>query len=346
MYKDSLICIIIPEVTEMRAAVLGATGYAGQETVRILMRHPEISLVAMTSEREAGLSTDRLFPFLRKGPATYVSPQQLEQENFDLVVSCQAAKQSVSYFPQWAAGGVKVMDLSADFRFSDQGVYELAYGAHPAPELMGLAQTGYADDPRISYSASHPIFGNPGCYPTAFYLAIGPLIQAGIVLPHLIVDGKSGVSGAGRKPQVGLMMAEMAENVAPYNNPGQHRHTFEMEAVTGGFVTFQPHLMPMARGMELTVYIVNSPASLEEITGCWNNAYRSSAFVDVLPSGQKPETRRVRGTNRAELGASWDARTQTAVLYASLDNLGKGAAGQAIQHINQWLGWPSHLGLE
>ncbi|POB10604.1 N-acetyl-gamma-glutamyl-phosphate reductase [Sulfobacillus sp. hq2] len=330
----------------MRAAVVGATGYAGQEIVRIIMRHPTLSLVAVTSEREAGLSTDRLFPFLRGGPKIFVSPDQLEYESFDIIFSCQGAKQATPLFTQWLERGVKIMDLSADFRFVDQGIYETAYGSHPAPDLLRLAQTGYADELDITYAPDRPLFGNPGCYPTGFYLAVGPLVAAGLACPLVIVDGKSGVSGAGRKPQVHLMMGEMAENVAPYNNPGQHRHTFEMEAVTGGYVTFQPHLMPMARGMELSIYIPNCSWSLDYIVDCWHKAYDGNAFVDVLAQGQKPETQRVRGTNRAELAAAWDNRTHMAVLYVTLDNLGKGAAGQAVQHVNQWLGWPQTLGLE
>jgi N-acetyl-gamma-glutamyl-phosphate reductase len=330
----------------MRAAVLGATGYAGQEVVKILMRHPELSLVAVTSEREAGELTSVLFPSLRNGPRTYITGQQLEGESLDVVISCQAPKQATGHFGAWLARGAKIMDLSADFRLSDVGAYESAYGPHPAPELMGQAQSGYADDPAIHYGAGRNIFGNPGCYPTAFYAAAGPLCAAGVSLPYVIVDGKSGMSGAGRKPQVDMMMAEMAENVAPYNVPGKHRHTLEMQAATGGAVVFQPHYMPMARGMSLTIYLPNAPVSPDDVADLWHEAYGTQPFVDVLDAGQLPSTRRVRNTNRLEIAVSSDDRTGTVVLYSALDNLVKGAAGQAVQHLNQWLGWPASLGLE
>ena len=238
------------------------------------------------------------------------------------------------------------MDLSADFRFPDAALYEKVYGEHPAPELIALSQQGYADDPNMFYPANMRILGNPGCYPTAFYLAMGPLTAPGLSYPFVIVDGKSGVSGAGRGPREDLMMAEMAENVTPYNEPGKHRHTLEMERVTGATVLFQPHYMPMSRGLELTIYIPNSPISSRDAADIWRERYARNTFVAVLPEGQKPHTRRVRGTNRVELGSAWDERSRTLVLYSVLDNLQKGAAGQAVQHVNRWMNWPTELGLE
>lgn len=335
------------EVTALRAVVVGATGYTGQEIVKILSRHPEFEIVALTSDRQHGEDTTSLFPYLSQGPSVFIRPNELDRLHFDWVFSCQAPKQATPYFPQWLAQGARIVDLSADFRFHDAGVYEKAYGSHPAPELLSLSLQGYADDPRMQYSDEEKrILGNPGCYPTAFHVAVAPLADSGIPLPFVIVDGKSGVSGAGRSPREYLMMAEMVENVAPYNDPGKHRHTLEMESVTGAAVVFQPHLMPMARGMELTIYIPQSPLTGEDVSQLWHERYDGNIFVNVLPGGQKPQTRRVRDTNRVELGWSFDERSHTLVLYSVLDNLQKGAAGQAVQHVNRWMDWPMEIGLE
>lgn len=329
----------------MRAAVLGATGYAGQEVVRILMRHPEMTVVALTSEREAGEPTSRIFLSLRNGPGVFIHAEQLGAESVDVVISCQAPGAAAKFFGGWLNGGATVMDLSADFRFRDASLYASVYGPHPVPDLLTRSQSGYADDPSVSYDPTRPIFGNPGCYPTAFYTAVGPLLSAGLLVPYLIVDGKSGVSGAGRKPQLSTMMGEMAENVAAYNVPGRHRHTLEMEQASRGSVVFQPHLMPMARGMFLTIYWPGACVTAREVQDIWQDDYARSSFVDVLPSGMLPSVQRVRNTNRVEIAAAEDVRTGTLVLYSALDNLVKGAAGQAVQHLNQWFGWPRALGL-
>ncbi len=330
----------------MRAAVVGATGYAGQEVVRILARHPEFEIVALTSTRQQGEDVRTLFPFVTRGPKVYTGIEDVSHKEPEWVFSCQAPKQAVPYFSQWIEQGARIVDLSADFRFPDAAIYERAYGAHPAPELIALSQQGYADDPAMRYPETMKILGNPGCYPTAFYVAVGPLMAQGLSLPLVIVDGKSGLSGAGRAPREDLMLAEMAENVTPYNEPGKHRHTLEMERVTDSHVVFQPHYMPMARGIELTIYIPNSPLFARDVLVFWQKFYVGNSFVNVLAEGQKPHTRRVRGTNQAELGASTDELTGTLVLYAAVDNLQKGAAGQAVQHVNRWMNWPMELGLE
>ncbi|WP_053960805.1 N-acetyl-gamma-glutamyl-phosphate reductase [Sulfobacillus thermosulfidooxidans] len=330
----------------MRAVVVGATGYAGQEVVKILARHPEFEIVALTSSRQQHEPVSLFFPYLFRGPSEFIDPKELSDMEFDWVFSCQGPKQATPHFFEWIERGARIVDLSADFRFQDINVYERAYGSHPAPELLALSKGGYADDPYMHYDDGMRILGNPGCYPTAFNAAIAPLIAAGQSLPLVIVDGKSGVSGAGRTPREHLMMAEMVENVTPYNDPGKHRHTFEMEAVTGQRVVFQPHLMPMARGMELTIYIPNSSLSANRVVELWQDYYDGNRFITVLSPGQKPETRRVRDTNRVELGVSADERSKTLVLYSALDNLQKGAAGQAVQHVNRWMNWPMELGLE
>ena len=330
----------------MRVAVVGATGYAGQEVVKILSRHPEFDIVALTSARQRGEDVRLLFPFLTRGPREFAGIEDVLMSEPEWVFSCQGPKQAVPYFAQWVTQGARIVDFSADFRFPDPAIYEQAYGPHPAPDLIPVSRAGYADDPDMSYPKTMKILGNPGCYPTAFYAAVGPLVAHGVSHPFLIVDGKSGLSGAGRTPRKDLMMAEMAENVTPYNDPGKHRHTLEMEQLTSARVLFQPHYMPMSRGIELTIYIPHSLLTSQDVMDIWKERYIHNSFVTILTDGQKPHTRRVRGTNRVELGAALDDRSQTLVLYSVLDNLQKGAAGQAVQHVNRWMGWPMELGLE
>lgn len=327
----------------MRVAVVGATGYAGQQLVHWLDRHPHMRCAALVSEHEAGTLTERYFPGLDALPSRFLSLQELEGESLDLIFACQSPKQLTGAIGEWTGGGIRVVDLSADFRFADVTRYDAYYGPHPAPELLARAVTGYADDPDMQYRDAL-IVGNPGCYPTAFFTAVGPLVRAGLKPAGIMVDGKSGVSGAGRKPQTHLLMAEMAENVEAYSAPGQHRHTAEMEIVAGGPVVFQPHLMPMARGIFMTIYLPAPALGAQEATEIWQAFFKNSPFVTVVTQGM-PRTGRVRGTNRVELSAREDVRTGTLVLYAAIDNLGKGAAGQAIQHANQWWGYPPALGL-
>lgn len=328
----------------MRVVVVGATGYVGQEVVRIAARHPQMTLEAVVSGHEADQPTAPYF-----GDDARIPPKFMDLETFldtvpaDVVFFCQAPKQAVGAIRRVVDRGMRVVDLSADFRYADLETYRAYYGEHPDPGLLDRAFSGYADDLGMRYP-DRPILGNPGCYPTAFFTAVGPLVAAGYPLPYLIVDGKSGVTGAGRRPQARLLMAEMAENFEPYNEPGRHRHTGEMEAVTGGRVVFQPHLLPMARGLALTIYVTERVGQADDIRQIWREYYRHSPFVRIL-SGDLPRTARVRGTNRVELAVQEDARTGTVVLYAALDNLGKGAAGQAVQHVNQWMGDLPDLGL-
>ncbi|MCY0886240.1 MAG: Asd/ArgC dimerization domain-containing protein, partial [Firmicutes bacterium] len=242
------------------------------------------------------------------------------------------------------AAGSRVIDLGADFRFRDRARYEAYYGPHPAPDLLPLSVNGYADDPGFAAGEAR-ILGNPGCYPTAFFLAMGPLVRSGVRPGLVLVDGKSGVSGAGRSLRADLMAAEMDANVVAYSTPGGHRHTAEMEGTWGAPVVFQPHLMPMDRGIELTIYWPGAEADPDRVRREWTAFYAGNPFVAVLPEGVMPSTRRVYGTNAAELAVARDGRNGTLVCYVTIDNLGKGAAGQAVQHLNRWMGWPADLGL-
>ncbi|MDA8195209.1 MAG: N-acetyl-gamma-glutamyl-phosphate reductase [Thermaerobacter sp.] len=327
----------------MRVGVVGATGYAGQQAVWWLARHPELKLVTVASAHEAGGPTDSYFAGLPGIPNRFGSIGDLDHESLDVIFACQGPGQLTAAIANWADGGARVVDLSADFRFRDLAVYERYYGSHPMPVLARHAVSGYADDPAMAYRGAK-VVGNPGCYPTAFYMAIGPLVREGVTLGTVLVDGKSGVSGAGRRPQTHLLMAEMAENVEAYSLPGEHRHTGEMEEAVAAPVVFQPHYMPIARGMEVTIYLPGVSIGVRDVLATWQRFYAGSPFVQIVMTGY-PRTARVRGTNRAELAVRRDERTGTVVLYCAIDNLGKGAAGQAIQHANRWLGLDPALGL-
>ncbi len=330
-------------VKTMNVAVMGATGYAGQELVRRIKRHPRWSLVAATARAEAGES---LADWYQRSDFenVFVPLEAMVQYHPDLVFNALPHQAATREVHQLATEGIRVIDLSADFRFSNQARYESVYGSHPAPDALKMATTGYADDPSMDYGDAR-IVGNPGCYPTAFFTLMGPVRKAGITVERVMVDGKSGVTGAGRHARVSLLMGEMAENVESYSGPGQHRHTAEMEAASGAQVVFQPHLMPMARGMLVTVYWPNPPVSAPEVYARWQEFYAGNPFVEILPSGRAPRTGRVRGTNRIEIMAMEDVRGGSMVLIAAQDNLGKGAAGQAMQHANRWNGDAPDLGL-
>lgn len=328
----------------MRVAVVGATGYAGQEMVRLVERHPAMALSAIVSEHEAGTATDRYFSLGTQSPRTFLSPEDFNgSASVDLIFACQGPKALTENIGCWASSGIAVIDLSADFRFQDVEVYERVYGAHPKPDLIPRSMSGYADDTSMAYRKDIRILGNPGCYPTAFHAAVKPLVRSGIPLPLILVDGKSGVSGAGRRAHTHLLMGEMAENVEPYSAPGIHRHTAEMEQVVGHPVVFQPHLLPLVRGMELTIFLPQVTISANDVMKIWHEYYRNNPFVRVLTQ-RLPRTVRVRGTNEVEMAVQRDERTQTTVLYVAIDNIGKGAAGQALQHANRWFAWDQMWG--
>lgn len=324
-------------------AVMGATGYAGQELVRRIQRRPGWRLVGATARSEVGESLGDWYARSDLGNV-FVPLEDISACHPELVFNALPHKAATSWVQQLACGGIRVVDLSADFRFSDRALYEAVYGLHEAPDALAMSTTGYADDPCMNYGKA-TIVGNPGCYPTAFFTLMGPLRHAGISVDQVMVDGKSGVTGAGRRAEIPLLMAEMAENVEPYSGPGRHRHTAEMEVTTGGRVVFQPHLMPMARGMLVTVYWPHPPINANEVLELWKEFYADTPFVEILSNGRAPRTGRVRGTNRIEIMAMDDVRGGTMVLVAAQDNLGKGAAGQAIQHANRWLGDAVDLGL-
>ncbi len=330
----------------MRVAVVGATGYAGLMLLKLLAKHPRFEVVEAVSEHAWGHPISEFMLAHPRLPERLVSAAEFDATSqADLVFFALGNGEGLQRMRRLVEAKRRVIDLAATFRFNNLDTYTRFYGPHPDPDLHRHSFTGYADDRALVYPDGKYILGNPGCYPTAFAVAVRPLVAALGPLPYLLVDGKSGVSGAGRSPKTHLLLGEMAENVEAYNHPGQHRHTGEMETVSDGVVVFQPHYMPMRQGILLTIYIPKAPGGADDIKALWHEAYRDNPFVVIGPDGTKPRTQTVRDSNQVWLGVDEDPRSGTVVLYSAIDNLVKGAAGQAIQHANRWCGFAPEDGL-
>ena len=317
----------------MKVAVIGATGYTGGEIVRILLAHPraKIAHLSASSERDLGA----IFPGLRDAPlprVTAYSPDAVVRDGAEMALLALPHGASAPAARELLAKGLRVIDLSSDFRLDGSVPFGL-------PELF---RDGIAGAKLVA---------NPGCYPTATFLALGPLLRGGLVEGPIAIHASSGVSGAGRASgRSDLLFAEVADSYRPYGLP-LHRHTPEIEFHLGRcagketLVTFVPHLLPIARGILEAIYLRPSKGAAAAIRGAWEKAYAKEPFVRILPDGAWPEIRAVVGTNRCDLALHHDARTGTLVLFSAIDNLGKGAAGQAVQNLNLMAGWPETEGL-
>jgi N-acetyl-gamma-glutamyl-phosphate reductase len=337
----------------MRVAVVGASGYTGLELVRILLRHPIFELVAATSEQRAGQQVGEAFPALR-GQLDLVfeanDPESLAPK-VDLAFTALPHAASAPTVSVLRAAGVPVADLSADFRLASLETYEAWYGQHRAPELVGKAVYGIPELHREALRDA-PLVAVAGCYPTSALLPLVPFLRAGLVEPtRVLVDAKSGVSGAGRTVAAEYLFAELDENCMAYK-VGEHRHGPEIEqeasAAAGEAVsvTFVPHLIPATRGLAASVYAQpKQPLSAADARALLEEAYADERFVRVLPAGATPNLASVRGTNFCDVAAFADERTGTLVLLSALDNLVKGAGGQAVQCANLMRGLPEELGL-
>ncbi len=337
-----------------RVGVVGATGYAGAELVRLLSGHPAVDLTILTSRQYAGVPFADIYPAF-SGVVdlvceTFSTDAVCDQT--DIVFTALPHKLPMEIVPGITARGKKVIDLSADFRFSDPGAYEAAYTAHTAKDLLGRSVYGlsevFAD--RIKQA---DVIGNPGCYPTSVLLPLIPLVAAKMVIPSTIVaDSKSGVSGAGRGLSVASLYSEVAESFKAYK-VAAHRHEPEMEAVLSTVagidvnITFVPHLLPMNRGMETTIYAALSRDIADaDIYGCLAGFYAGRGFIRISESGRPPDTRNVRGTNYCDIGFVVDRDHRRLILMSVIDNLVKGAAGQAVQNMNIMLGFKESTGLD
>jgi len=336
-----------------RVAVVGATGYAGAELVRILAGHPETEITVLTSRQYAGIRFDQVYPAMAGRVDAVCQEYSTDHvcENADLVYMALPHKLPMAFVPDILKHGKKVIDLSADFRFNDADLYESVYQPHTARDLLASTVYGlceiYTD--QIKTAA---LIGNPGCYPTSVLLPLVPLLKQGLLDPGtLIADSKSGVSGAGRTLALATHFCEANESFKAYK-VAVHRHNPEMNAIlsreTGKpvSITFVPHLVPMTRGMLTTIYATPvSDLKQQDIVDCYRNAYDRRPFIRLCPEDRLPDTLHVRGTNFCDIGFKFDEKNKRLILISAIDNLVKGAAGQAVQNMNLMLGFDETAGL-
>lgn len=335
----------------IKVGVVGATGYTGAELLRLLSRHPEVQIQAVTSRSEKGKQVADLFPNLRGFISQkFIDPDKAELEKCMLVFFATPNGTAMNMVTPLLDAGVKIIDMSADFRLKDADTWAQWYGqTHSAPELLKSAVYGLTEINRDAISKAH-LVANPGCYPTAVILSLVPLLESGgIDTKSIIVDAKSGISGAGRKVSAQYLFSESSESFKAYNASG-HRHHPEICQALDNMVsepvslTFVPHLVPMVRGIHSTVYVqIQKNMNLQEI---YENRYQHEHFIDVMPAGSHPETRSVRGSNFCRLAVHNPGDGNTAIILAVIDNLVKGAAGQAIQNMNLMFDLEETTGLQ
>lgn len=334
----------------IKAGIVGGTGYTGVELLRLLAAHPEVELRAITSRGEAGTAVADMFPSLRgRVSLAFCDPQDAALEECDVVFFATPNGIAMRQAAALLAAGVRVIDLAADFRIRDVAEWEKWYGMrHASPELVEQAVYGLPEVNRAQIRNAR-LLANPGCYPTATQLGLFPLVETGCVdLNSLIADVKSGVSGAGRKAEVHTLFAEAADNFKAYGVPG-HRHLPEIRqglARAAGRevgLTFVPHLTPLIRGIHATLYA--RIAREEDFQALFERRYAGEPFVDVMSPGMHPETRSVRASNTCRIAIHRPQGGDTLVVLAVIDNLVKGAAGQAVQNMNLMLGFDECTGL-
>ncbi|MFA5335338.1 MAG: N-acetyl-gamma-glutamyl-phosphate reductase [Candidatus Omnitrophota bacterium] len=335
-----------------RVAIVGATGYAGCELIRILLRHPEATITSVSRRAEGSDKISDIFPVFR-------GLLELACDNVDVPQICRSAdviflslphRVSMIFVPDFLKAGKKVIDLSADYRLKDAAVYEKWYGTkHTSPELLKTAVYGLPELHRAEISKSKFV-ANPGCYPTGSILGCAPLLKKGMIdVSQIIIDAKSGATGAGRTPSLALMFSETNENLKAYK-VNQHQHMPEIDQALSEAagsrveVTFTPHLVPMNRGILSTIYMtLGKDSSAAELLEIYGRFYKDSPFVRVLEEGAFPETKNVFGTNFCDIGIKVTGRR--AIVITAIDNLYKGASSQAVHNMNLMQGFDEKLGL-
>lgn len=335
----------------LKVGIVGGTGYTGVELLRLLAMHPDVQLQAITSRTDAGTAVSQMFPSLRgRVGLSFTHPEEAQLERCDVVFFATPNGIAMQQTRALLDAGVKVIDLAADFRIKDVAEWEKWYGMpHACPDLLAEAVYGLPEVNRAQIAQAR-LVANPGCYPTAVQLGLIPLLEAGIIeTDSLIADCKSGVSGAGRKAEVHTLFAEATDNFKAYGVAG-HRHLPEirqgLSQVCGQSVTltFVPHLTPMIRGIHATLYArLKKDVDLQAL---FERRYESEPFVDVLPAGSMPETRSVRGANLCRIAVHRPQDGDTVVVLSVIDNLVKGAAGQAVQNMNIMCNLPEQTALE
>ena len=341
-----------------KVAIIGASGYSGEELVRLLLSHPHVELVAVTSRQYAGQTLAQIFPKFASHPKSktlhFTEPKaDLLAKQADVVFLALPHGVAAEYAVPLLDAGCVVIDLSADFRLKSAAIYRDFYAHdHPAPELLAKAVYGLPEIYREQIKKSL-LIASPGCYPTSILLPTIPLLKAGLIKPGgIIADSLSGVSGAGRKAEADYLFCECNESVRPYSVP-KHRHLSEIEEqlslAAGSKVTLQftPHLIPVNRGILTTLYLAPAEKSVdaEKIAACYRKAYGNEPFVRLLEGKNLPDTKNVVGTNVIEIAWRLDPRTGRLIVMSAEDNLIKGASGQAVQSLNLVCGFPETAGL-
>ena len=338
----------------IKVGIVGGTGYTGVELLRILAVHPEVSVSCITSRSEAGMPVADMYPNLRGHyDLAFSEPDVAVLGGCDLVFFATPHGVAMRMVPELMSAGVRVVDLSADFRLKDLDVWANWYGmAHESPEWAEKAVYGLPEVVRDEIRTAQ-LVANPGCYPTAVQLGFLPLLEQGLVDPaRLIADAKSGASGAGRQGKIGMLHGEIGESFKAYGASG-HRHLPEIRQGLSGAagsdvgVTFVPHLIPMIRGIEATLYAeLKNPADFDRLQTLFEERFADEPFVDVMPFGSHPETRSVRGANQCRMALHRQEHSNIVIVSSVIDNLVKGAAGQAVQNMNIMFGLKETMGLE
>jgi N-acetyl-gamma-glutamyl-phosphate reductase len=338
----------------MKAAIFGASGYTGQELTRILLGHPEVKLVAVTSRRFAGQPVSAVFPSLQGLTALKyqnATPSAISKL-CDVIFLALPHGVSMNIAPAFIKAGKKVIDLSADYRLRDIKTYETWYGKHASAKFIKNAAYGLPELYRLKIKKADFI-ANPGCYPTSIILGLAPALKKKILdVTTIIADSASGVSGAGREPLTGSLFCEVAGGFKAYK-VGKHRHLPEIEQELNALagkkfaVSFTPHLLPVKRGILSTIYAkLKKDFSLAELHAMYSAFYTNEKFIRICPEGVYPNISSVTGSNYCDIGLAVDPRTKRVIIMAAIDNLIKGAAGQAVQNLNIMCGFQEEAGLK
>lgn len=346
-----------------QAGLIGVTGYTGMELARILACHPRIELTHATSRQEAGKKIEELYPFLQSYKIGSVIIEDFDAATLAkecdivfLAVPHGTAMKSVAKITEQANKlnkPIKLVDLSADFRIKNPETFEAWYQIkHEYPQLLAQAVYGLFDIYEDKIKDAQ-LIANPGCYPTASILGLYPAVKHGLIANDIIIDAKSGTTGAGRKAQVSSLFCEVYDNFRPYSIGGKHRHTPEIEqelsiaAQKDIIVSFNPHLLPIERGILATIYApLAKNISLEKIQSLYLETYAKAQYVRVLPLGKLPETRNVRGSLFCDIALTLDKRTNKLIIASAIDNLARGASMQAVANANLCLGLPLDMGIQ
>jgi len=337
-----------------KVGIIGATGYTGVELLRLLLHHPQVEVTALTSQKYAGVPIDQVFPSLMKHLQLKCEELTVDQisKKTDFIFTAVPHKTAMETVPLFYQQGKRVVDLSADFRFKDAGVYERWYQKHTSADLLPESVYGLPELHREKIRNAK-IVGNPGCYPTGALIGLISLVKKGMVfLENIVIDSKSGVSGAGRDVVLESLFCEVNEGVKAYKI-FEHRHLPEIEQELSQMaqkeirVTFVPHLIPMDRGILSTLYVrLIKKLKTEELLNAFQDYYRGEPFIRVYPKGKLPNTKDVRGSNYCDIGAVVSEPDERAVVVTAIDNLVKGASGEAVQNMNIMLGYPETMGLD